>query len=388
MNTTSKCCSLFYADHYLYLSLSLSLSYLSAFSIGSNFGKLNFYLGARAAREGRPSRYPTIDFCKTPDAICSSEEYSELKWISGLWYWMDSVQNYNSNGWYYKTELHKFVNGGMTDDSFIDSISGIVNRGCHNPPCATGDVDGLTDRRGNFQSVLSALGLPSTGTKPSSTLPPIPSPTDNLESATASVSKSSLQQILDSLTELRPTIESNVLMYRNAYGVESLSDVYTFNAFIESLAYFAESGIGGKRFYIGSEQGSEQSSSDLRYGMVNVAAFLAQSRTESIQYNACEEFHSDDTSGKFAISNSCGQYGNEYQEMKCTDGLESGMTCPVLTDMRVEALDDGARYFDRPQFYCRPRTDEPFTGYYDARSSQINNDEAFANGSGRTDVEG
>ena len=31
------------------------------------------------------------------------------------------------------TELHKFVNNGMVDMSFIDAISGIVNRGCHNP---------------------------------------------------------------------------------------------------------------------------------------------------------------------------------------------------------------------------------------------------------------
>ena len=32
-----------------------------------NFGKLNYFLGARAAREGRPSRYPNIDFCLDPE---------------------------------------------------------------------------------------------------------------------------------------------------------------------------------------------------------------------------------------------------------------------------------------------------------------------------------
>lgn len=34
------------------------------------------------------------------------------------------VQNYNKDGWYYKTELHKFVNSGMTDTKFIDAVSG------------------------------------------------------------------------------------------------------------------------------------------------------------------------------------------------------------------------------------------------------------------------
>ena len=30
-------------------------------------------------------------------------------------------------------ELRKFVNGGMEGEEFINSVSGIVNRGCHNP---------------------------------------------------------------------------------------------------------------------------------------------------------------------------------------------------------------------------------------------------------------
>lgn len=46
-----------------------------------NFGMLNYFLGKRAADEGRESRYPHIDFCKDPGAICSREEHPELKWI-------------------------------------------------------------------------------------------------------------------------------------------------------------------------------------------------------------------------------------------------------------------------------------------------------------------
>ena len=47
----------------------------------SNFGKLNYFLGKQAADEGHDTTYPSIDFCRDPEAICSSEEHKELKWI-------------------------------------------------------------------------------------------------------------------------------------------------------------------------------------------------------------------------------------------------------------------------------------------------------------------
>ena len=125
----------------------------------SNFGKLNYYLGARAAEEGRVSRYPDINFCEQPDAICASEEHKELKWIAGMFYWVESLQGYNVGGWDYITELKKFVDNGMSGNYFVDGVSGIVNRGCHNPPCATGDVDGNADRSSNFYKVLTEFGM-------------------------------------------------------------------------------------------------------------------------------------------------------------------------------------------------------------------------------------
>jgi predicted chitinase len=122
-----------------------------------NFGKLNYFLGARAAEEGRESRYPDVDFCKDPEAICASQEHQELKWIAGMFYWVESLQAYSERGWDYITELHKFVDEGMQGTSFIDGVSGVVNRGCHDPPCGTGEVDGMHERAGNFEKVLQAL---------------------------------------------------------------------------------------------------------------------------------------------------------------------------------------------------------------------------------------
>lgn len=128
-----------------------------------NFGKFNYFLGAKAAARGADALFPDIDFCRTPDAICTSTEYPELKWIAGLFYWVKEVQSYNEGGWNYKRALKEFVDNGFeglgSDSGFIASVSGIVNRGCHNPPCEAGAVHGGAERAQNFETVLGALGV-------------------------------------------------------------------------------------------------------------------------------------------------------------------------------------------------------------------------------------
>jgi len=127
-----------------------------------NFGKLNFYLGKRAKDEGRSALYPRIDFCRNPDSICAPGSPPELKWVAGFFYWLNAVQPYSSGGWNYIQELQRWVDAGMDagDASFINGASGIVNRGCHNPPnCGTGELHGGANRVANFHKVLRAMGL-------------------------------------------------------------------------------------------------------------------------------------------------------------------------------------------------------------------------------------
>ena len=183
-----------------------------------NYGRMNYFLGKGAADAGLPSRYPTLDICSDPGAICSSEEFPELKWVAGLFYWIDSVQTYSSTlGWDYLTELHRFVDGGMVDSDFIDAVSGIVNRGCHNPPCASGSVDGGPERAAHFQKVLAALDVdptPRPPSMPSSTTPvakpaaaPVTAPTGPDASPVAEGTESEGPSSLTPTT-LQPTPET------------------------------------------------------------------------------------------------------------------------------------------------------------------------------------
>lgn len=59
----------------------------------------------------------------------------------------------------YHNELKKYVEGGLKGSQFIDDVSGIVNRGCPNLTCSTGDVHNVKERRDNFMLVLRKLGL-------------------------------------------------------------------------------------------------------------------------------------------------------------------------------------------------------------------------------------
>ena len=123
------------------------------------YGKLNHYLGKKAADEGRPSMFPDIDFCKSPSAVCDSTTYPDLKWISGMFRWITEVQTYNVNEWDYMQQLKNFVDGGLKNWEFIHRVSGIVTQGCHTPPCLDGAYFDGVERKAIFVKTLKLLGL-------------------------------------------------------------------------------------------------------------------------------------------------------------------------------------------------------------------------------------
>jgi len=132
-----------------------------------NFGKLNYFLGKKAADRGRAALFPTVDFCKDPEAVCSSD-FPELRWIAGFFYWLNDVQPYDVRGANYVKTLRRWVDRGAStsDYSLVDMSSGIVNRGCHDAPfegsgghdpCGNGEIHGAIKRRKNFVYIWQVL---------------------------------------------------------------------------------------------------------------------------------------------------------------------------------------------------------------------------------------
>ena len=129
-------------------------------------GKLNKYLGKRAADEGSFSRYQDVDFCVTPDAICKNFYWTrELRWILGFFEWSDRVQSYFdlNTGWKYIDELKKFVLDDMVDTDFISKVTNIVTRKCHDGKCSDNDIRFEMERKNYFHKIVfDVFNLPLT----------------------------------------------------------------------------------------------------------------------------------------------------------------------------------------------------------------------------------
>lgn len=113
-----------------------------------SYGKLNHWIGAKAAAEGRPSLYPDIDFCKNPGAICSDRRAPELRWVTGMFHWVHSVQR-NRDFDYFPT-LKRFVDGGnYRDGSFMGMVNAMLG----------GPGPDITRRTKTFFNALRAFNL-------------------------------------------------------------------------------------------------------------------------------------------------------------------------------------------------------------------------------------
>ena len=149
--------------------------------------------GKKAFERRGASLYPEADFCTDPGIICR-DDFPELRWVSGLFFWMDAVQSYDARGATYLDALTSWVNNGadVSDTSLIDFTSGVVNRGHHDAPLSAaewtrlssiqpdsiflknGPVHGVLERRSHFVNIIAAMArvvhLP--GKRPPSPAPP------------------------------------------------------------------------------------------------------------------------------------------------------------------------------------------------------------------------
>jgi hypothetical protein len=100
-----------------------------------------------------------------------------------------------------------------------------------------------------------------------------------------------IDDVIQSLDSVKSEIDSKLFLYQTPAFQWIPSTVYRYDDFRESLHIMATEGVAGKTFYTG-----EDVENGHVYGMVNVAAFLAQSMKETIQYDACDENSVCDTS--------------------------------------------------------------------------------------------
>lgn len=380
----------------------------------SNFGKLNYWLGKRAAREGRPALYPDIDFCEFPQGVCSSDQTygGQMQWTVGLFEWTDRIQTYSKDGWNYMDQLKKFADGDYEDFSFIDAVSGVVNIGCHDPPCqGFGDrpvePHNKRDRNEVFQRFLNQLQVkrnfraepPPT---PLPTLEPTPPGTDTqvtlaptepkepTESPTYTPAPTAIQgrppeSSVDAVEEViinnKGRITELVLRSKHPSGDLWPSYLYTWRGFTQAMRKMTTGiGPGEKNFFY---VGDGESLNSLNYGLVNIAAFLADGVVKAIYDDTCDELSYEMVNGRYAISNSCGQGGQSYQDEKCTGGDE-GMECAVDTTMVVEGVTHARWLGAPPPMYCGDRS----TGYWDHVAGLERQEPPFENAAGRSDIRG
>ncbi|KAL7548905.1 hypothetical protein ACHAWF_012182 [Thalassiosira exigua] len=122
-----------------------------------NLGKVDRLLGKGGADMRKPTLYPFVDFCESPDAICESVHSEELRWTVAMFEWSERIQRYGRDGWNYDEQLKEFFDGGMADPRFVDSVSRILARGCHELGCSEFEVRDLDKRQSNFYLILHEI---------------------------------------------------------------------------------------------------------------------------------------------------------------------------------------------------------------------------------------
>ncbi len=191
------------------------------------------------------------------------------------------------------------------------------------------------------------------------------------------------------LNKKRSQLESTVFISYDKNGKPYPSVWYTLDDFMIALRELSVIGVGGgefeRFFYIG-----QTDNRGIVHGLVNVAAFLSHASVISIKYDACDEFNMDKTdyTEKYAVSNSCGQFGRSYQDEVCV-GDTAHMTCDVDKDIQMTAVTSLNEERAAPALSCRAKNSATdFTGHWDRSTGTLEETFPFSNRMGRIDTAG
>lgn len=182
----------------------------------------------------------------------------------------------------------------------------------------------------------------------------VPPKTQDLE--TTIIDRSEIDIISTIVDELAKVDEEGVLMFKVSEDpdVWRPSIMYRWSDMMVAVQQMADAGVAGRHFLTGS---SEVENGHV-YGLVNLAAFLAQSMQESIQYDVCDENNWEKVNGdKFSAATACGSLGKSYQDY--TEGCPEFVRCEVDPNMEMKAWTNAQWPGAPPPHFCAPKSKVP-----------------------------
>jgi hypothetical protein len=139
------------------------------------------------------------------------------------------------------------------------------------------------------------------------------------------------------LVSAKADIDKKILLSPDSTGDMSPSQRYRFDGFVNALGIVSKGDMGPSYFYLGQSD-DPAASSNVNYGLVNVALLLSQAVLESVKYDVCDEVSWEkDVFGRQPLANSCGQGLTSYDVANQCTSEESFMACPVDPSMTVTA---------------------------------------------------
>ena len=171
-------------------------------------------------------------------------------------------------------------------------------------PCGTGDLDGGPERAQNFMDIIDEMKFAfsdvfneqaatttdnaDVGTpvsyEESSASSPVSSPISESSSSSSSLScdlggKTGAAAVEETFLAMKTAIDERIFLYETPLMEWVPSSVYRFDGFFSGMQIMHSEGVAGNTLYMGGECDHCH-----MYGLVNVAAFLAQAMKETIRY--------------------------------------------------------------------------------------------------------
>ena len=155
----------------------------------------------------------------------------------------------------------------------------------------------------------------------------------------------------EQLVSAESVMNNEIFLYETPEKDMIPSTVYKWNDFLEGLNAMHNTGVAGHKYWLIDDSASD--ATNIMYAKVAIAAFLAQSMQETIQYNACDENNWSEAKygapTDYPMTAACGQLGQMYADYgyNATTGQDHPYSCPRNEKMEVSAITH-AKWYGAP----------------------------------------